>query len=152
MKKLRLEACRYLIAASIICGAFAVAPLGPTGCANGKWQTGSAATDAALTAAQSALTAQVANVANQVAQGSDPKKALVQASGDAIRSLEGVAITAVQPVITEQLLKWVPKKPEWQGYAHNVGGIVATYVQNHGNTPAVLKSALEAVAITLNTY
>ena len=31
--KLRLEACRYLIAASIICGAFAVAPIGPTGCA-----------------------------------------------------------------------------------------------------------------------
>ena len=32
--KLRLEACRYLIAASIICGAFAVAPIGPTGCSS----------------------------------------------------------------------------------------------------------------------
>ena len=32
--KIRLEACRYLIAASIICGAFAVAPIGPTGCSS----------------------------------------------------------------------------------------------------------------------
>jgi len=34
MNRLRLEACRYLIAASIICGAFAVAPFGPSGCSS----------------------------------------------------------------------------------------------------------------------
>lgn len=122
------------------------------GCANGAWHTGSAATDATLIQAQSILATQVAAVAGKVAQGEDAKKALIQASGDAVRSLEGVAITAIQPVVTERLLKWVPKNAQWQNYAHHVGGIVDTYVQNHGNTPGALKSALEAVALTLNTY
>lgn len=122
------------------------------GCANGKWNTGSTATDAALTQAQSVLASQVATVAGKVAQGQDAKTALVQASGDAVRSLEGVAITAVQPVVTERLLKWVPKNPEWQNYAHNVGAIIDNYVHNHANTPGVLQAALEAVAVTLNTY
>jgi len=121
-------------------------------CANGKWNTGSAATDAALTQAQASLAGQVVTVATKVAQGEDAKKALIQASGDAVRSLEGVAITAVQPVVTERLLKWVPKSPEWQAYAHKVGGLISDYVSFHGNTPAVMKSALEAVALTLNTY
>lgn len=122
------------------------------GCVNGKWNTGSAATDAALASAQQQLATQVASVANQVAAGSDVKTALVQASGDAVRSLEGVAITAVQPVVSERLLKWVPKTPEWQSYAHNVGNLISTYVANHQHEPGVLKSALEAVAMTLNTY
>lgn len=126
--------------------------VGLTGCANGQWNTGSASTNAALTQAQTVLGAQIAAVAGKVAQGEDPKKALVQASGDAVRSLEGVAITAVQPAITAQLLKWVPKSAQWQGYAHGVAGIVSAYVQSHGNTPAVLKTALEAAALTLNTY
>lgn len=33
MKKIRIESIRLLFAASIICAAFAVAPIGPTGCA-----------------------------------------------------------------------------------------------------------------------
>lgn len=152
MNRARLEACRLLLTGSIICAAFAVAPYGPSGCSNGQWNTGSASTNAALAGATSALTAQAFNVANQIAQGNEAKKALVQASGDAVRSLEGVAITAIQPVITETLLKWVPKKPEWQAYAHNVGNIVSTYVSAHEQEPGVLKSALEAVAMTLNTY
>ena len=152
MNPIKRESLRFTIAASIICACFAVAPYGPSGCAGGKWATGSASTDAALTAATSVLATQAVNAANQVAQGNDAKKALVQATGDAVRSLEGVAITAVQPVITERLLKWVPKNPEWQAYAHNIGGIISTYVVNHQSEPGVLKSALEAVAVTLNTY
>lgn len=34
MNMIKLQALRYTIAAAIICGAFAVAPIGPTGCAN----------------------------------------------------------------------------------------------------------------------
>lgn len=122
------------------------------GCANGKWNTSSTTTNAALSSATTALAADLAAAAAQVAQGSSAKTALVQATGDAVRSLEGVAITAVHPVVTERLLKWVPRNAEWQGYAKSVASAIDTYVQAHGNTPAVLKSALEAAAMALNTY
>lgn len=122
------------------------------GCANGRWNTGSDATNAALTSAQAQLAGQVAAAAIQVAGGADIKKVLVQASGDAVRSLEGVAITAVQPVVTERLEKWVPKTPEWQGYAHSVAIAIRAYVEAHGNTPAALKAGLEAAAMALNTF
>lgn len=123
------------------------------GCANGQWNTGSKITDAALTSAQAALTSEILGAADKVAQGSDIKTALVQSTGDALRSLEATAVTSsVQPVLEAQLTKWVPKTPRWQGYAHKIGAIIGSYVQKHGNNPAVVNAALEAAATTLNNY
>lgn len=122
------------------------------GCANGHYNTGSAATDAALTSATSTIAGQVAVVATKVAMGEDAKTALVQASGDALRSLEGVGITAIQPVITERLNKWVPHTPEWQNYAKSLATVVNTYVEHHGSTPSALQAALEAAALALNNF
>jgi hypothetical protein len=143
-KKIRL----FISTAALVCAA----ALFVTGCANGRWNTGSATANAALTQAQTELAVQVAGVANEVANGSDIKTALVQASGDAVRSLEATGIAAIQPAIQEQVSKWVPHTPQWQAYAHALGSAVAAYVANHQNTPHVLDVALEAAATTLNNF
>lgn len=61
MKRLKLDACRYLIASAIICGAFAVAPLGPSGCSsvNPPVLTEQATDQIILRAEQSAETAKL---------------------------------------------------------------------------------------------
>lgn len=122
------------------------------GCANGTWNTGSKITDAALAAATSALSTEALSAAAAVASGSDIKTALVQSSGDALRSLEATGIVSLQPVIAEQVAKWVPKNSKWQTYANTIGGLLGKYVQTHGGNSQVLNAGLEAVALTLNNF
>jgi hypothetical protein len=122
------------------------------GCANGTWHTGNAISDVALTQATGAITSGILGAATKVAEGSDAKAALVQASGDALRSLEATGITTVQPAINAVLNKWLPKGVNWGVYAKQVGTIINNYVANHGNNNQAVNAALEAAATALNTY
>jgi hypothetical protein len=121
------------------------------GCANGTWHTGNAISDVALTQATGAITSGILSAATKVAEGSDAKAALVQASGDALRSLEATSITAIQPTISATLKKWLTKGVDWSVYTRQVGTIINNYVANHGNNNQAVNAALEAAATALNT-
>jgi hypothetical protein len=117
-------------------------------------------TQTSITAMQTAIAQQAASIANttlnSVATGQNAqqvKNALIQSSGDALRSLEGTATAQVSSALVQgQLDKWVPPSSPWRQYGAAVGGLVQTYVNAHPGNPQWANLVLEAVAGALNTH
>jgi hypothetical protein len=123
-------------------------------------ETQPASTQAAIDNMKAAVAQQAKQIADTtldaVATGKSSqeiKNALIQSSGDAVRSLEGTAVTQVtSAAVQDQLHQWVPASSPWWKYSSAIGGLVQTYVNTHPGNPQWANAVLEAVAGALNTH
>jgi hypothetical protein len=72
---------------------------------------------------------------------------LKQAFGDAIRSLEGTAISNIPAAIQAARQKWLPQGQIWSDFA---AAQITAYIAAHPQTPDQAKKVLEAIATGLN--
>ncbi len=76
-------------------------------------------------------------------------------SGDALRTLEGAAVSAglqgIYPLVKNLVGTWLPQKPHWADYSNEVASLVNAYVKAHPTDPHALNTALESVAQGLQT-
>lgn len=71
-----------------------------------------------------------------------------QAFGDAIRSLEGVAVENLPAQIIALRKQWLPPGKIYDDLA---AGVIHSYVAAHPNTPDQVKKVLESLATLLQT-
>lgn len=71
---------------------------------------------------------------------------LIQAFGNALRSLEGAAVTDIPKAIVDLRNKWLPPGKQYDDY---VATLIRSYLAAHPKTNSEIAKVLEALAVQL---